>query len=701
MVGFGISAVAQTSGPEKVYDVTNLNDVKSAVDPSASETSKFTPVDRQKGDLPVYYSETFGNGFEGENGEWTVGGAQGDLWFHTFPLGAPNGYDPNVINTDAYIALPSYFSGGTVASETAENGFMMLDADAYNSTKFTPEDEQGATDNPIEAFLISPSFDLTGAPNAVVMFTAKYRQCCFNYGLNVDVSFDGGTSWVDAWAPAVIEGNIAYENTYVVNITSLINSEADLSNMKLRFRWPYNAPDAGNGSTNSHYYWMVDDVYVMAMPDNDIVVSDVAYDDYLSIHNQWINAQQDVYDYDYARTWEYYQIPPYLHKPYNFMAVARNAGAADQTGVGIKATVTLPDESTIEFITPAEDLVTLAVDQTDTLYLPAQELPGNVEAGNYTVTIEVFQDADDFNPNDNAKSKTYVVSADGTYSLASGAGSSLASVDSDYILGQRYYFPQNSQVDMETVITGVEFILYNTPTPGWSTATDVLLFTNVRMGSLWADETTTVYFDSENPLTYSPLETGYVTAAEDLTSSGNVVWISVDFMNIETGEPIVVPVDDNNIYQAEYRVPNLGGSAEVTMALQSPRANGALFIEGISGEDPEWGYFNGFVAGSVRFKTASVTEVKNVTYEHGIQLMQNFPNPFKDQSRVDFKLPSASDVTVEVRDIQGRLISSEDLGTLPQGVSHYIFDAQSMSPGIYTYTLVTDLGNVTRKMTIE
>lgn len=698
MVGLGVSAMAQTSGVHKTYEVNTMSDQKEAADASMITDKADRAFHQMKGDgPPAFYEETFSNGLAGENGAWTTDGAQGDLWFQTFPLGAPDGYDPNVINSPAYIALPSYFgTQTTVVSETAANGFMMLDADAFNSLKLTPEDPPAGTDNPIEAFLVSPSIDMTGATNGAIKWTQKYRMCCFNYALYVDMSFDGGANWTEAWIREDATGNQVYETTTIHNVTDLINGASDLSDVKIRFRWPYNAPDPGNGATNSHYYWMIDDVSIMVLPDNDLVLGDAAYNNWLALHSEW-EADPSI-DYDYVKGFEYYRTPKFLGQPMNFVAVVSNTGAMPQTEVGIKATVTDPDGVETIFTTPMEDRITMEPGDVDTLQLMGQMIPTGYINGDYSVAIEVIQAEEDFNPVDNVQTRTFVIDENDIYSVPSGAGSSPVA-DNDYIIGQRYFFPQNTDEGMQTVITGVEFVLYNTGNEGFITTEGVLLYGNVRKGSLWSDDTTSVEFQPENPLTYDPIETIYITAEEDMTSS-TVVWAGMDFMT-ELGEPIAVPVDDNQVYQAEFRVPNLGQGSEVASALQPNKGNGALIIDGISGDDPGWGSFAGKYAASVRFKTASVTEVKNVSFDYGIQLFQNFPNPFNNESKVNFKLPSASKVSVEIHDIQGRLVSSEDLGTLPQGVSEYYINAKGMSAGVYTYTLVTDLGSLTRKMTIK
>jgi hypothetical protein len=125
------------------------------------------------GELEVYWSEDFSNGLEGqgENGVWENEAPYGGLWFQTFPVDAPNGYDPSTgltNGTAGYLDhVPLYFSGDAddvVTSETNLNGVMMLDADRFNSTADSSSLTTGSagyftTDTAVVSSLTSPSID--------------------------------------------------------------------------------------------------------------------------------------------------------------------------------------------------------------------------------------------------------------------------------------------------------------------------------------------------------------------------------------------------------------------------------------------------------------------------------------------------------------------------------------------------------------
>src|SRR4030095_8147522 len=53
------------------------------------------------------------------------------------------------------------------------------------------------------------------------------------------------------------------------------------------------------------------------------------------------------------------------------------------------------------------------------------------------------------------------------------------------------------------------------------------------------------------------------------------------------------------------------------------------------------------------------------------QLLGNQPNPFTRSTTVRFTLPEAARVTLDVYDLQGRVVASEDVGLQQAGPGHY------------------------------
>ena len=65
------------------------------------------------------------------------------------------------------------------------------------------------------------------------------------------------------------------------------------------------------------------------------------------------------------------------------------------------------------------------------------------------------------------------------------------------------------------------------------------------------------------------------------------------------------------------------------------------------------------------------------------QLYQNYPNPFNPQTTISFALPEAGAVSINIYDINGRLIRKLVNDKYQAGVHTIIFDGTSLSSGVY------------------
>jgi hypothetical protein len=114
-----------------------------------------------------------------------------------------------------------------------------------------------------------------------------------------------------------------------------------------------------------------------------------------------------------------------------------------------------------------------------------------------------------------------------------------------------------------------------------------------------------------------------------------------------------------------------------------------------------WFFFGGSVY-NLAFGTELVTNVSDISYESGIKLTQNYPNPVVDNTMIQFQLDEASAVTFEVFDITGKLVHSQDFGNVPALTNQVInFNSTGLAAGTYTYGVVTESERLTRKMIIQ
>jgi hypothetical protein len=88
------------------------------------------------------------------------------------------------------------------------------------------------------------------------------------------------------------------------------------------------------------------------------------------------------------------------------------------------------------------------------------------------------------------------------------------------------------------------------------------------------------------------------------------------------------------------------------------------------------------------------------TFPRRLSLEQNYPNPFSPSTTIAFVLPEAQSVRLEVYDLLGRRVARILDGALSAGAHQRVFDASSLSSGIYIYRLSAGAALLTRRMMV-
>jgi hypothetical protein len=95
------------------------------------------------------------------------------------------------------------------------------------------------------------------------------------------------------------------------------------------------------------------------------------------------------------------------------------------------------------------------------------------------------------------------------------------------------------------------------------------------------------------------------------------------------------------------------------------------------------------------------TSINDQNFFDGLKLGQNYPNPTKDNAKIDFELiNAASKVTFKVIDLNGRVLSTHDLGARSGGRHSFDLSVESLSAGTYFYMLTADGHNLVKQMSI-
>lgn len=279
---------------------------------------------------------TIGNSATSGNANWVIVNSPSEWWSNNAPLAST--------------------SGGNAA---------MFDSDGQSSAANLIQNN---------AWIQAGPFDCGALPNVAVSFEQYFNK--WTGRTFVEVSIDGGASWVDyevnvgmanndettnpAFASADISAQAAGQGAVLVRILYLSNAVSDGGT-------DHTAGDAWD------YGWIVDDFQIGTLPDDDIALT-----------YGW-NA-------DVVNDWEYSMIPLAQVKPMVPGVVIQNQGALQQT-LDVTAEISLGG-SVVN--TTVETAYTIDPGVTDTIWFTTNYTPSAL--GVYTVDFSIEADADN---NDN------------------------------------------------------------------------------------------------------------------------------------------------------------------------------------------------------------------------------------------------------------------------------------------------------------
>jgi len=86
-------------------------------------------------------------------------------------------------------------------------------------------------------------------------------------------------------------------------------------------------------------------------------------------------------------------------------------------------------------------------------------------------------------------------------------------------------------------------------------------------------------------------------------------------------------------------------------------------------------------------ETLTNIEYPNIKVTENYSMLQNFPNPFNNQTVISFAIPKHGFVNISIYNIQGRKIEEVVNKSIQNGTYKLKYDAVGLSSGIYIYTL--------------
>jgi len=119
-----------------------------------------------------------------------------------------------------------------------------------------------------------------------------------------------------------------------------------------------------------------------------------------------------------------------------------------------------------------------------------------------------------------------------------------------------------------------------------------------------------------------------------------------------------------------------------------------------------------FTVGNVSFPTDYVVYTLTTTVEavsvgeetnivKSFNLSQNYPNPFNPATKIEYSIPSSSNVKLDVYDILGNKVKSLVNKYQTSGSYSINFTGEGLSSGIYFYTLNAENKSITKKMILS
>ncbi len=316
----------------------------------------------------------------------------------------------------AYTGTPTWDTPiPPLASSTGGNGFMLFQADNYNTDQGTGASV--ATPVNHDSYIQTEVLDFSGINSVILNFQQRFRVCCIfssTSDLYVSVSNDG-TTWTDyeVGSPyAEINNNSSQPNDVTDVSLNISNAAANQSTVYIRFHI----------RGLSHYYWMIDDVAITEGAQFDLVIEDY-YNNFFTLNSG-----------------SYSQIPQAqaMNGYIGWKAAVFNNGAQDLNNVVLNTEVLLNGVPVFNASSNAESPVSLlpalAIGIEDSLsrdtinllnddfYIPSLGLDSSFAAcylGTYDVTWIAEMDETDENPLNNIVNTSFTVN-DSVYARDNG-----------------------------------------------------------------------------------------------------------------------------------------------------------------------------------------------------------------------------------------------------------------------------------------
>lgn len=346
----------------------------------------------------------------------------------------------------------------------------------------------------------------------------------------------------------------------------------------------------------------------------------------------------------------YYQIPISQIAPIDFSAKVFNGGVNNQSNVSYNVTSGSYSGSSAPVNIASLDTATLDI---TTAFTPASNL------GNVVITNTITADSTDDLPANNSISNISFAITDfiyardrGTTVAASYAGSQNNGVDG-FEAGNLFDIFQNQTC--KTI---------NVRLLGGATGT--VVGTEI-FAKLYESTATDFVFVSESPL--------LIVAATDLNT--NLVMELNDLVTLEAGKTYLAVVGS---FGEGLKISNSGSTVPQT----------SFFLDLL---DNTWYYTTSTPVVRLNFEPLSVIE-ETINEISGLSI---YPNPSSSSVNLEMNIATPSEVSIQVTDLSGKVVATQNLGFLPLGKNQTTIQSASFNNGLYYVTISSNGTSVTKK----
>jgi hypothetical protein len=528
-------------------------------------------------------------------------------------------------------------AGTAIASTTAANGFIINDPDSANHATYGQP--SGTMYQYLNTYFTTSAINTTGFNNVLLEFQQFFR---FNNTLNLEVHVSNDSI---TWTTYNVQGSAA-------NNTASPNAETVSLNI---------SPVAGNQPTvylkigwNARvYYWMIDDMQIIEAPDDDLKLVNATWEN--------TNLMSTGFPVKYTR------VPTTCVAPITFSGEIVNYGGNAQTATQLDIDVR---DATTSYFTGSSTAANLNPSDTNSATVLGYTPAATIRNYDFIYTADYTNSGLDASPENNTDTLDFMVT-ENEYARDNNTYSTLGlwnGTGNPYVMGNTYQIMAN---DFEI----------NAVRAAFTVNTDSLIIAYAEIYEI--DQATGDFL-----LIATSASTQYELElhTEHISSGGVIKWVDLQIPSttlLAGGEYIVA-------------VGHYGGPEDMTLMYGNKSEEQTTFL--LDGTDNTWYYLtNTPMIRAVFVEGIGVEEELALNFSLG----NCVPNPATETTTITYTLNNAGAVSFEIRDITGKLISTENSGMISAGQHTQTISVTGFAPGVYFYTLIVNGERQTRKLVVR